>query len=382
MNKLSDGLLRNNCNDHEISLNIKEYFRNFPNSTGKECCRVLGISYEKYGGRARKIKYDFIKWRKMICASSGVSNGKGRLLNRLNPIHRLEYSFKEPVPEDIVDVINERALPNKAPDIWYRSPNRNKQLTYFDSDIHVRIYPKSRNSRIFPRKAMSYEGLMVRVKDSFFHVLPSNVLFSDSFNDIINSLQVKSRHRVFPVGAITPFRNSYYRYSLGLEILADKSHPNYLEIHESWPTWIIPLLDSQRSQNSIIEDNTKAISEFASQIKSHLHVMEGIGKAVDRLNDATHNLAGTQKQQFPLVSIISEPKTKDLPAPAPNLDQLEKQSDSNKSVLEKAKIKMAGVKGRSGSGGRRSGSDRTRKIYDNITSKSCRKMSRKGGGVW
>lgn len=43
---------------------------------------------------------------------------------------------------------------------------------------------------------------------------------------------------------------------------------------------------------------------------------------------------------------------------------------------------MAGVKGRSGSGGRRSGSDRTRKIYDNITSKSCRKMSRKGGGVW
>jgi hypothetical protein len=100
---------------------------------------------------------------------------------------------------------------------------------------------------------------------------------------MLNGIQVVARHRTFSTGPMTPFKVKFYRDALGLTILADRSHPEHLEIVECWPTWIPCLFELQRG-------NTLAVSQFAAQISSHLHVMQGIGSAVDRLNETVERL--------------------------------------------------------------------------------------------
>jgi hypothetical protein len=137
---------------------------------------------------------------------------------------------------------------------------------------------------------MSFDELRVIVEDGFAKVLSAKDLLSDTFDHMINGLQVARRHRTFCIGPVTPFRIGFYRESHGLDILADRSHPEHLEVHESWPTWLSAMLEHQRNQSLALGNNTRVVGEFASQIQSHLHVMEGIGLAADRLNEATRNL--------------------------------------------------------------------------------------------
>lgn len=173
---------------------------------------------------------------------------------------------------------------------WYRSSNRNGQLEYFDEHVSVRVYPKSGTCRITPRRPLAFEELRVHVDDAFAKVLPSRALLSDSFKRMIDGLQTARRHRTFLVGPMTPFKIDFYRGSYGLSILADKSHPRHLEVLEDWPAWITALFEAQRGHSFEIQNNSKVLAEFASQIKRHLHVMEGIGLAADRLNEAIHYL--------------------------------------------------------------------------------------------
>lgn len=287
--KKEDFPLRNDCNDPSASKKIKEYFLKYPNSVAKECCRVLKLNYDKYGERARKIKYDLNKWKQSI-APVTLQDGQ---VHKPHSSHRLEYCFKDPAPKTYVDIIEKKALPARIESRWYRSSNRNRQLEYFDEHISIRVYPKSRTCRILPRRIMTFDEIRARVEDGFARVLPARVLLGESFLHMIDGLQVAHRHRVFNVGLITPFRNRFYRDSLGLNILADRSHPGYLEIHENWPTWIPTLLESHRSQSKVIENNNKVLSEFTKQIKNHLHLIEGIGKATDRLNDTIESLNQT-----------------------------------------------------------------------------------------
>ena len=279
--------LRNARNDPALSHKIKEYFYKYPNSTAKECCRALDLDYLKYGGRARKIKHDTIRWMQSTVA---VTDSHGQLPKPLTSVHRLEFGFEQPVPAGFVAVLEEKACAGRVEGAWYRSPNRNRQLQYFDENISVRVYPKSGTCRILSRRPLGFEDLRVHVEDAFGKALPTRAYLGDSFKAMISGLQVARRHRTFQVGPLTPFKVDFYRNSLGLSILADASHPECLEVHENWPTWIPPLLEFQRSQTQAIESNTKVASEFASQISTHLHVMQGIGSAVDRLNETIDRL--------------------------------------------------------------------------------------------
>jgi hypothetical protein len=272
--------LRNGRNDASVSHQIKEYFYKYPNSTARECCRALRLDYSKCGGRARKIKHDFKRWKGSIVT---VTDQHGRLLNPLTSVHRLEFGLKEPVPASYVAVLEEKACTGRVKGAWYRSPNRNRQLEYFDDRISVRVYPKSGTCRIFPRNITGFEDVRACVEDTFAKVLPTSAILSDSFKHMIDGLQPARRHRTFPVGPITPFKVDFYRDPLGLTILADRSHPEHLEVVETWPTWVAPLFELQR-------ETTVALQEFATQIRSHLHVMQGIGSAVDRLNETIDRL--------------------------------------------------------------------------------------------
>jgi len=285
--KDEDKPLGNGCNSSAESISIKQYFMKYPNSTAKECCKILRIDYQKLGGRARKIKHDLLMWKRSIVPVT-IQNGQAP---RPLTSHRLEYRFLEPVPEAQVAILNEKVLGDRVEGIWYRSPNRNRQLEYFDKEISMRIYPKSGTCRIIPRRVISFEELRVKIEDVFAKVMPAKVLLSESFRKMVDSLQVKHRHRTFHTGPMPPFKNRFYRDSLGIDILSDGSHPEYLEVHEYWPSWIPTLLEFQRSQGLAIERNTKAVSDFASQIESHLDVMKGIGTAADRLNMAVRDLA-------------------------------------------------------------------------------------------
>lgn len=293
-----DKSLRNTCNDSEISILIKKYFSRYPNSKPKECCIALGISYEKYGNRVKTIKCRLKKWRESI-----VSVTKdGGVLKPLNPTHRIEYEFKDKIPVGYISILNEKAKQNRVHGEWYRSPSRNKQLQYINNDIFIRVYPKSGTCRILPSRTILYEEIRVKIDNAFARILPSRVLLSDTYESMISGLQIKQRHRVFPVGPIFPFKNEFYRNSLGITILADKSHPNYLEVNEYWPTWIPKLFESHSSLGFLIENNTKTLAEFALQIKCHLEVMKGIGLATNQLNKTISKLnhaADSKKMDVP-----------------------------------------------------------------------------------
>jgi len=140
---------------------------------------------------------------------------------------------------------------------------------------------------------MTFEELRVHVDDAFGQALPARSMLSEAFTRMMTGLQVSERHRIFRVGPLSPFKVGYYRDSLGLDILADGSHPEYLEVRERWPSWIAPLLEAQREHNRVIDSSSKVVSDFTTQIKSHLHVMEGLGSATDRLNEAVGRLNET-----------------------------------------------------------------------------------------
>lgn len=274
-------LLRNDRNDASVSSKIREYFTKYPKSTARECCRAIDLNYQKYGGRARKIKHDLAHWIQSVIP---VTEANGQLLKSLTSVHKLELHFKEPVPVSYVAVLEEGAVAGRVDGAWYRSPNRNRQLQYFDEHISIRVYPKSGTCRILPRRRMTFDDVRVYVEDAFAKVLPTQAILSESFGEMMNGLQVARRHRTFHVGPLTPFNVKFYRHSLGLDILADGSHPEHLEVRENWPTWIPSLMELQHN-------NTMVVSQFSSEIRSHLHVMHGIETAVDRLNETLDHLS-------------------------------------------------------------------------------------------
>jgi hypothetical protein len=322
MTKIDGESLRNNSNSPDISMAIKEYFNKYPNSAPRECCRQLGLDYRRYNGRVRKIKHD-LKIRRQSISPVTHHNHDGRSLKPLVGIHRQEYRFAKPVPEDFVLILEERAQPCRVEKAWYRSPNRNRQLEYFNDYVSIRVYPKSGTCRILPHRTMPFDELRVKVEDVFAKVLSAKDLLSETFDHMINGLQVARRHRTFCIGPVTPFRIGFYRESHGLAILADRSHPEHLEVHESWPTWLSPLLEHQRNQDLALENNTKVVGEFSSQIRSHLHVMEGIGLAADRLDEATRNLVRA-------IDSWSNKKER-LPNP-PSKDSVDKQGSDHPEV--------------------------------------------------
>lgn len=264
-----------------VSTEIRGYFHRYPYSSAKACCKALGLEAKIYGGRARKVKHDQLRFNKSVVSVTNY----GRPLRSLTGVHRQEFGFKEPVPLGFVAVLEEKAYDYRVGGKWYRSPNRNRQLQYFDDRVSIRVYPKSGTCRILPLHRMTYEELRVHVEDVFAAVLPLRATLSDSFGSMIRGLQIARQHRTFRVGPVTPFNVGYYEPSLGLRILADGSHPEYLEVHEGWPSWIPRLFEAQRDQSSAIEGHTKVISDFTTQIQSHLHAMKGIGRAADRLNE-------------------------------------------------------------------------------------------------
>ena len=269
----------NDRNDGNESSCIKKFFFEHPHSTPKHCCNALGLDHKIFGGRARKIKHDLSQWRRTI-----VTDEQGKHLK-----HHIDYGFKGPVPDGILLLLQEKACTGTRGDGWHQSSNRNGQIDYVNSHVRIRVH-RNGTCRVFPKVRMQFDDLRICVDDAFCNSLPIRCIQSVPFNEFITGFQVMGQHRTFPVGLITPFKNNFYKESLGLSILADGSHPKHLEVKERWPSWIPVFFEFQRNQRLIAEGHTKVISEFAKQIQSHLHAIDGIGVAADRLNAAVQTL--------------------------------------------------------------------------------------------
>lgn len=170
--------------------------------------------------------------------------------------HRVE--FAGPVPGEFMDRL--RLVTDTRPRMgaWYRSRNKNRQWLYRNSDVTIYVFPKSQTCRILMGRAMSEVVLREKIERAFD--TPLSPKWTERGYELLVEFSTEiiqhraGEHRVFHTGPITPFRNEYYKNSLGLVLTADKSHPDYLETIETTPAWVGQLI--------------RAVAEIANRSKT------------------------------------------------------------------------------------------------------------------
>jgi len=244
-----------------------------------------------------KVQYsNMISVRKSQLKKWRACKTYGRPLKALQVAHRVEWMVGEEergLAADLlvrVKAVAEKCRPRvedvKPFGVWYVIPNRNRQLEYHDEFVSVRIMPQSGTVRILPAVEMDYNKFENRVWDAFWKAeLPMK-----ECDRVVQTLRVRDEHRVFHVGPVTPFKIDFYKDSLGLGLRADGSHPDHIESHEGWPTWVQPLIRSTGRQIEANEKQTAAITALTEQITLHLAVMAGIEKATLKLSAAADKL--------------------------------------------------------------------------------------------
>lgn len=281
---VSNGSLTKRKPIRGVTNRIRRFLWQFPSSSAKEACRILGLDYSVYGNFVRVEKCHLKKWL--------GTNVQGRLLKPLVSAHRVEWEIEKSIPQPLLLKLSleaEKRKPTVRSDKpvgeWYVIPNRNNMREFHDMHVTVRVFPKSGTCRILPGHPLSIEDLRVYVENAFF----KGGLDVAECERLSRSLIPSTKHKTFRVGPVTPFRIDYYRDSVGLTIKADGSHPEHIEVGEDWPSWIKPQLRAIAMQ-------TEAVTQLAEQIRLHLAVMEGIQKSTDNLAEATEKLRETMEK--------------------------------------------------------------------------------------
>jgi hypothetical protein len=276
---------------------IDELLWAFPKSSPKEVSRLLTLRlfpsqpvennhpqiYKQYKNMISVRKSQLNKWR--------ACKDYGRPLKALQVTHRIEWEVEKSLPVELllrVKAVGSKRRPRvedaKPVGVWYEIPNRNRQLEYHDDFVSIRVLPQSGTVRVLAAKDfVDYKEFEDRVWDAFLKA----ELTTKECDSVVQKLRTTDRHKVFKVGPVTPFKIDYYKDSLGLELVADGSHPLHIEAHESWPTWIRPQLHAVGLQ-------TEAITMLTEQIKLHLGVMQGIEKVSLKQAEATDKLVSAE----------------------------------------------------------------------------------------
>jgi len=200
-------------------------------------------------------------------------------------VHRPEWRTGKPLDPGVVEAVRFEALKRrpardqpKPYGDWYVAPNRNRIMIFKNDAVQVRVWQNG-TCRVLPRRPLDFESLKGVVQTVFFLAgLDFTVC-----QDVTSKLEPQTRHRVFKVGTVTPFKIDFYRDSLGITIKADGSHPQHIEVPEDWPTWIKPQLQA-------IADQTEVIRRLTEQLRLHLQVMEGIRAVSGEQKTSTQKL--------------------------------------------------------------------------------------------
>jgi len=265
-----------------VTKQIRLFFFKFPHSNAKKCCHYLKIPYKKYCRLCWKIKSE----------TKQLLEGKveGRVLVPLT--HRDESWLLERLPRDVVEKIIFEAgkrrpgkLDPKPFDDWYVTPNRNRMMLLRNNLVTIRVWPKSGGFRVLAAKRVPYEWVKVAVQNALFKADVDLELCEK----LSETIEPKSRTRIFKVGPVTPFQINHYKDPLGIIIKADASHPEFIEVPEEWPSWIIPFLTrmdrvssdvgevrkGQTDLNEVLPNRLEKIaSSFEESMKEHLGIIE------------------------------------------------------------------------------------------------------------
>jgi len=216
-------------------------------------------------------------------------------------VHRPEWRSDKRLDPAVVDAVRfeaSRRKPGKDEPKpygdWYVAPNRNRIMIFKNDAVQVRVWQNG-TCRVLPRRPLNFESLKGVVQTAFFLAgLDLTVC-----QDITGKLEPQTRHRVFKVGTVTPFKIDFYKDSLGITIKADGSHPEHIEVPEDWPTWIKPQLQA-------IADQTEVIRRLTEQLRLHLQVMEGIRDVSEEQKTSTQKLTGAVEKLIKTLEVRPE----------------------------------------------------------------------------
>jgi len=256
-----------------VTERIKLFFFSYPHSSAKQCCEMLGLNYKKYGSFCRKVKS---QTKKLL---------EGNVQGRLHVPLRHREELRLGLVGDVVDSVEFEALkrrPGKSDpkpfDEWYVAPNRNRMMLLRNDYLTIRVFPRSGTCRILLAKPMPHDWVKVAVQNALFK---AGVDLKDC-EKISQTIEADTRHRIFKVGPVTPFKVDHYKPSLGLTVLADGSHPEHIETLEDWPPWVkafITAVDALRTD--LPRDMNKVASSFAESMEQHLKIIEESLKLIE-----------------------------------------------------------------------------------------------------
>jgi len=268
-----------------VTERIDKLLWKFPKASPKEVCRLLQLPYLKYR--------NMVSVRKNILKKFLSTKVKGRLPKPLVAAHRVEWEIEGGVPMDMLLRVRVEAgkrrprfVDPRPVDEWYVIPNRNRQCEFHNGHVTIRVFPKSGTCRILAAHEMVFKELGDYVWEAFL----KTGLSMRECDELLRKLGVSAKHRTFRVGPVTPFKIDYYKESVGIVLLADGTHPEHIEVHESWPSWIRPQLRAIATQTDAMATQTAAVTQLTEQIRLHLSVMKSMDKSSKELAKAVRSL--------------------------------------------------------------------------------------------
>lgn len=261
---------RSRRQNNQIKEAMLRYFREYPHSSAKSACSYLKLPYREYGGWVRKVKHDYTKWLRTVENPPTVTKN-GHALTVLPSSHHAE--FVGHVPAELIERLRLVSAGRSGFGVWYRSVNRNRQWCFRSSDVVIYVFPKSETCRVRMTRPMNMLAFTNSAELAFAQLLPQNSplashkLIVGFVGDMLE--EAASRHCTFPIGPVTPFKNTHYKSSLGLVIGADGSHPESLETWESTPPW------AKRFVKEVISGN-EATERAHGRISGELRKVAGL----------------------------------------------------------------------------------------------------------
>ena len=209
----------------------------FPESTPKMVAKILakrlygtGADFDIHFGQLYDRYRNMIRVRKSQLKKWSSTKVYGRPHRVLEVTHRTEWELEGPLAIDLIEKVKiagarfPRVEDEKPMGSWYTIPNRNRQLEYHDEWVSIRVMPQSGTVRILPAMDLPYGEFENRVWDAFANA----GLSTRECDRVIGTLVVSSRHRVFRIGPVSPFKVDFYKQSLGITLGADGSPPRAL----------------------------------------------------------------------------------------------------------------------------------------------------------
>lgn len=222
-----------------VSKRIRAYFKQYPGSKAKECCRVLNLPYKKYGQMCRVEKCKLLKAN----GSTNVSSGEVGVT--LPATHRWERVVE--LDGGVIACLERGAFRVGDEDgdcrpvgVWYHAPRvQNRMLVYSDEFVSCRVYPGKMSCYVLPAKPLT----MADLRGCFTEALVAGGVNGNKAWLLAACLRDYSFERTFHVGHVPRFTIKIPELGATIKA-ADESHPEHIEVRARIPEFVQPLVDS------------------------------------------------------------------------------------------------------------------------------------------